>query len=120
MKELKGTEHQIYNCYICITAKSFDYPRTPLKRKKKESSFSPKIKVGLIAAQDEAKIPMLEQLEKHSNNILLVCSKCHQQIGKGLRHKCIIKNVASNILNSIDTLPDKETDQIASGLLKKS
>ena len=62
---------------------------------------------------------MLQQPKEHSKDILVVCSKCHLQIGKGIRHNCVIENASSNILSSIDTLPDKVNDQIASGLPKK-
>ena len=62
---------------------------------------------------------MPQRIKDCSKDVLAVCSKCHQRLGKGLSHRCLIKQSASNILNTIDTLPDQVTGTIVSGLLKK-
>ena len=104
---------------MCIAARSFDYPRKSAKGRGKKISISPTIKIGLISSNNEIKTLMPQRIKDCSKDVLAVCSKCHQCLGKGLSHRCLIKQSASNILNTIDTLPDQVTDTIVSGLLKK-
>ena len=80
-KDLRGHENRTCNCYICITARSRNppYHSTPAKGRGMKRSISPTIKFGLMAAQEEVKIPMLQNPKKHPKDIFKICSECHKK-----------------------------------------
>ena len=67
LKELRGHENLTCNCYICITARSCNptYHSTSAKGRGRKRSISPIIKFGLMVAQEEVKILMLQNPKKH-------------------------------------------------------
>jgi len=119
LKDLRYKDDETCNCFICITARSTAISKGPVGGRGKKRSISPTIKTGLVAAQRAVSVPKIRKEPTGHDCKVRICSKCHAQIGRGIKHQCKIANTASNILNSIESMPDKVAQQVASGILKK-
>lgn len=116
LKNTRASENQTCNCYICITGKATHFRATVAKKIGVKRSLSPELKVGLEAVKE----PLIsKELSDPKKSKISTCPKCWLEIGKGIRHDCKVTKVSENVLNSIQSLPDKVQDQIATTLLMK-
>ena len=103
---------------ICITARQQGNISQKSKRGRgKKRSLSPTIKVGLFAAMDQE--TQTEVTSKASKSTVSICKKCLLQIGQGVNHHCTAGNAVNNILDTLEVLPDKVAEQVASAIIKK-
>lgn len=103
------------NCYICLTARHKGHGKMPIGRGV-QRTFNTVINTpnGRRGNSNISSLPkkVIERLK----NSTLVCVSCRQEIGRGIKHKC---NPAKNLESMIQELPDKNQEQIVSGILKK-
>lgn len=61
-----------------------------------------------------------ERSRGESRNSLEICSKCFQEIGKGLRHpRSTPVRARENMLQLVEKLPEKQKEQIASNIVRQ-
>lgn len=65
-----------------------------------------------------------EPSKNESRGSFEMCKKCFQQVGKGIFHPCAStstsdSNVRDNVLKIVESLPEKQQNQIAASILKR-
>ena len=63
-------------------------------------------------------VESLPKKESHMTPTINVCYECFNEIGKGISHKYSGITAQNNAAVFIETLPQKQQDQIASNILK--
>ena len=71
-----------------------------------------------MVASAQQKNLLCKDREKRRKKSLIICSKCKQEIGPGIAHKCSIALSSGHIVDQIQTLPERQQQQIISSLLK--
>ena len=110
----RQNEEPNYNCscYICLTGSNIT--RKPAYQKK---TYDGNIEKGHgLFGCGENKLPNVNNLDEHKQ-VINICSKCKQEVGRGKTHKCSFSSTSFNIISQIEDLPRKQKDQIASELL---
>lgn len=77
---------------------------------------------GAVKAQRDfadAKLEDVQEPDNKKRSFLSICTNCKQEVGKGIPHpkKCSIASTSTNLVKQASNLPDKQKDQIISGML---
>ena len=59
------------------------------------------------------------EVEPEKEACVASCETCKQHTGRGIRHRCTIASSSNNILKQVRDLPDRQREQIVTGLLKE-
>lgn len=116
-KETRSTKDTC-NCYICSTATCFGHVNVK-KGKGNFRELRTNIDVSGQCKNSVKKVDevsVLSENNKKSPDVIKVCSKCFQNVGKGINHEC--KNPKENLLKLVDKLPQKSKEQVASSIIK--
>lgn len=103
------------NCYICLTGRYVGHqkPIAPNSRNLNNEINSPK---GRYGATNVVRLPKKDKEPKKRTSIQR-CIECHQEIGKGINHKC--KNPQNNISKIVEKLPGVAKEQVASNVIRE-
>ena len=72
---------------------------------------------GKYGASSKEELPV-KLKEEQEQNTMQICTWCKSEIGKGKEHQCKISHVPGNIEKIIETLPQKQKDQLIHSLLQ--
>lgn len=117
LKDTRNSPKDIALCYCFICLKGRSKAHTPPKSGRgKTRKLDPKICKGLFAAKEDAPIAP-ETSTQTPIPVIKTCGVCLQSIGKGVRHDCKANSASANIVRTLETLPDKVSEQVASAIL---
>lgn len=109
-------------CYICITGRNTTHNKIK-KGKGHTLQLSNEINIdnGLIAAIVPAKImqPPTDQNNNGPSSTTTICNNCLQKVGRGIAHSCSLQAARQNVVGLLETLPEKQQEQVIAQSLKK-
>lgn len=113
----------ICNCFICLTARYKGHVKADTGRghvRNLDIQITPS--TGLYGNSRNTSLTNSNKKSdsKEASTSMKICTKCFQQIGKGIPHSCKSHSEASsNILNLINNLPEKQQEQVATSILSQ-
>ena len=105
----------VCNCYICLTGRHKGHQ--PVERGRGNVRNLNVVIDSPKGRRGNSNINVLPKKIQKKRTSTLTCCKCHQEIGRGIKHSC--KKLLENVESIVFQLPEKNRDQIASVILKK-